>query len=158
MASYQSGVQLINHKGRVNVGFVLDWLQGQDTGFQDSPPDVVVTLGFSAGAMAAKYHAPHIMQVFPQAKHVVLADSFVGLLAQGHFDGAMTNWGLQAAFDATNFVTGISDVDLSTFSRVDMFLHSYLLLVANHYPSARLFEFTFDQGQRSLACGPFANH
>ena len=68
----------INYNGYTNAATVLDWVYEN----YDEPANLLIT-GSSAGAYGAIYHAPYILQQYPDAQSVVLGDGGVGITPVG---------------------------------------------------------------------------
>lgn len=77
----------IEHKGYVNTMAVLDWVFANYA----SPSEIVVT-GCSAGAYGAIYHAPAVMQQYPDVPVQQLGDSGIGVIPDD-WEGLST-WGI----------------------------------------------------------------
>lgn len=68
----------INYNGYINSATVLDWVyENYDT------PDNLLIAGSSAGAYGAIYHAPYILEQYPDAQSVVFGDAGVGITPAG---------------------------------------------------------------------------
>jgi len=89
--TYRAGERsvTIHHKGYANASAALDWVYASFPA-----PDSVFVTGESAGALGASFHAPWIIEQYPQTRIAVLGDSAGGYSAPG-FDMAAIfgSWG-----------------------------------------------------------------
>lgn len=113
----------VHFNGFVNAQAVLDWVYANF----DSPEQLIVT-GSSAGAYGAAFHAPYILEQFPDSNTVVLGDAGLGVSASG-FDG-LEQWN---TFD--NVYPGSAEDPLTFNSQ----LYAY---TAANYPEARVAQYS----------------
>lgn len=104
----------IHHVGRVNALTALAYA------FDHGPtaPDVVATIGCSAGSLGAIINAPYVQAHFPKARHLYFGDSYVGVISTKQFSDGLHNWHLQFSdtvpgLDQANLerVAGDSSID-----------------------------------------------
>jgi len=130
---------LINHQGFVNASYALDWVYEN---FSD--PEVVLITGCSAGSGGSIFHAPYIINKYPDAKITQLGDSFVIFPPSFSFDskfGALQNfpnWARRAPKDKT----GISSPEFD--------LSQYYVFLANHYKDHKFAQFSYAKDYRQL--------
>jgi hypothetical protein len=94
----------IHHVGRVNAFAALDYV------FEHGPqaPEVVATVGCSAGSLGGIINAPYVFDHYPKARTLYFGDSYIGVISTLQFKDGLENWDLQ--FDPT--VTGLDKESL----------------------------------------------
>jgi hypothetical protein len=85
------GKVAIHHVGRVNAFAALDYV------FANGPqsPDVVATVGCSAGSLGGIINAPYVFDHYPDARTLYFGDSYVGVISTVQFKAGLENWDLQ---------------------------------------------------------------
>jgi hypothetical protein len=82
----------IHHYGRVNAVSALDYAYALP---ENKNPEVVATVGCSAGSLGAIINAPYVNAQFPNAKrHLYFGDSYVGVISTQQFSDGVQNWDL----------------------------------------------------------------
>lgn len=84
----------LHHRGSVNWRAALKWAQEN---FPSEPEAVTVT-GCSAGSAGALLNWAFIVEAYPQAKHYVFGDAFIGVLSPSQYDQGFENWNIQLPF------------------------------------------------------------
>jgi len=84
----------LHHRGRINSLTALEWI------FNKIPdPDVVGTVGCSAGSLGAIINAPYVMSHYAAKKATTklfyFGDSYVGVLSKQQFVDGFNNWDLE---------------------------------------------------------------
>ena len=79
----------IHHMGRVNAGAATSWALEHV-----KAPQVVLTTGISAGAVGSYVIGPHLMEQYPDARHVQFADSYAPVFGKAGYNGGLKNWDL----------------------------------------------------------------
>jgi hypothetical protein len=94
----------IRHFGRANAQAALNYV------FANAPqnPDVVATVGCSAGSLGGYINGPYVFDRYPKSRRFYFGDSFVGVLSTSQFRDGLENWDLQ--FSPT--VTGLDRASL----------------------------------------------
>lgn len=97
----------IEHKGRVNVEAVLEWV------YENYPnPAEVFVNGCSAGGYGAIFYAPSIFEHYPDARHTHLSDAAVGINADGW--NGLAQWGFfEVLADYYPELADVSPLDFS---------------------------------------------
>jgi hypothetical protein len=105
----------IHHGGSTNVRAGLEWA------VRNVPrPQVVVVVGFSAGAIASPYYAGQLAARYPKARVVQLGDSGGGYRAAA-IPGILDTWG---ATDRLREESGYRDLDPATTTFEDLYTHA----------------------------------
>jgi len=81
----------IHHMGRVNSFAAMDHAFGLP---ENAKPDVVATIGCSAGSLGAIINAPYVNAQYPNAIHQYFGDSYVGVISSQQFADGVKNWDL----------------------------------------------------------------
>ncbi|MBL8132903.1 MAG: hypothetical protein JNL42_13670 [Anaerolineae bacterium] len=116
----------IAYNGAANAHAVLDWV------YANYPaPERIVISGSSAGAYGAIYHAPAILQHYPDAQAFVLGDAGLGVIPHG-WEGLST-WNMEA-----NLVEG-AVLDASDAADFNASLYQ---LSAEMFPNAAFAEYS----------------
>ena len=97
----------VNYNGVDNAQAVLDWTYENFT----APDDVFVT-GCSAGGYGATYHAPFVMENYPDNRVVHLADAATGVTPMG-WDG-YNQWDIFSGLP--EFVEDLDEATIDTYS------------------------------------------
>lgn len=118
---YMNGLE-IQHNGFKNTAATLDWVYGNF----DAPAEIIVT-GSSAGAYGAIYHAPFIIDQYPEARVVQFGDAGVGATPVGW--EVLNDWGM--------FENIPIEVDPDTFT-LNILYDTY----AESYPDATFSQYT----------------
>jgi hypothetical protein len=94
----------IRHFGRANAQAALNYV------FANAPqnPDVVATVGCSAGSLGGYINGPYVFDRYPKSRRFYFGDSFVGVMSTSQFRDGLENWDLQ--FSPT--VTGLDRASL----------------------------------------------
>ncbi|MFW5748731.1 MAG: pectin acetylesterase-family hydrolase [Chloroflexota bacterium] len=118
----------IQHNGYDNSAVVLDWVYANF----DAPEQVFVS-GSSAGAYGAIYHAPFIINQYPDAQTAVLGDAGVGITPVGW--PVLQDWDIFS--NMPEFVPMLAEADPATFT-------ANVLYTANSetYPDVNFGQFT----------------
>ncbi len=119
----------IRHSGYTNSAAVLDWAYSTFT----SPNRLFIT-GSSAGAYGAIYHAPYILNQYPNASAAILGDAGIGVTPVG-WSVLEDNWNIYA--NMPPFVPELAEADPTTFTT--NLLYS---ATAQAFPNARIGQFT----------------
>jgi hypothetical protein len=98
----------IHHKGRVNVFAALNYTFALP---ENAKPDVVATIGCSAGSLGAIINVPYVDVQYPTAKQMYFGDSYVGVISTQQFSDGITNWDLQ-------FSPSVPGLDAANLARV----------------------------------------
>lgn len=114
----------IHHKGYINAATTLDWVYANFP----APVSVFIT-GESAGALGASFHAPWIIEQYPETQIAVLGDSAGGYSAPG-FDLEMifVPWGTLALLP--DWIPGLDDVEAPT----ELLFEDFYIKAAAQYP------------------------
>jgi hypothetical protein len=118
---YVNGLE-IHHNGFKNTSAVLDWVYDNF----DAPQEIFIT-GSSAGAYGSIYHAPFIIDQYPDARVVQNGDAGVGATPVGW--EALQDWGM--------FENIPIDVDPETFD-INVLYDTY----ATTYPDVSFSQYT----------------
>jgi hypothetical protein len=84
-----------HHWGRNNFFDALQWAKAN----VPSPTTVLVT-GVSAGAVGTYVLSPWVMDAYPNARHVAIADSYAPIFGRTGYNDGFANWDLYGAFNA----------------------------------------------------------
>merc|ERR1712224_652157 len=71
--------------------------------------ETVTTAGCSAGSAGTFINWPYVANQYPNAKHSVFGDSYIGVFSGSQWNKCYANWKIQVP----TFVPGISDQKLS---------------------------------------------
>jgi len=118
----------IRHIGAVNTRTVLAWVREQV-----DAPERVLTTGCSAGGYGASMWGAHVMNLYPGARHVLLADASAGVITDSFFVDSFPRWNATSAFP--DFIPGF-DADQVTAAP------QYWNAFAGHFPNATFAQFT----------------
>ncbi|HJK96273.1 MAG TPA: pectin acetylesterase-family hydrolase [Polyangiaceae bacterium LLY-WYZ-14_1] len=118
----------VDHRGATNDRVVLGWVERHLPA-----PERVLTTGCSAGGYGSSLWGAHLMGVFPEASHVLLADASVGVITDDFFVDSFPRWNATAAFP--DFIPGF-DPDRVTGAP------DYWNAFAAHFPDATFAQFT----------------
>ncbi len=115
----------VKHVGRLNAVAALEWVK-KNVG---NPKKVFVT-GGSAGSLGSYIWAPWVFEMFPNASHYQLGDSYVAVVGKTGYNDALKNWKLNDAY-----YPGISGLDMGEW-------HEYILahqvnVSARAYPESK---------------------
>jgi hypothetical protein len=116
----------ISFSGYTNAQAALAWAYAS----YPAPEHVLVT-GTSAGAYGAVFHAPHILERYPQSEAVVLGDAGVGVQAGDGGTGDV--WGTAANLPQDPAFAGVTLANLTS----DLYAG-----LSVRFPQARLAQFT----------------
>lgn len=118
-----TGEYTVAYNGFANSQAVLDWVYAN----YDAPQSLIVT-GSSAGAYGAVFHAPYVLEQYPDADAVVLGDAGIGITSPT-FDG-LPQWGT-----LENSYEGSAQTELT-------FNNELYTSVALNWPNARVAQYT----------------
>lgn len=119
-----SNAATIHHNGYTNATTALDWV------YANFPaPESVFVTGESAGALGASFHAPWIIEQYPETRLAVLGDSAGGYSAPG-FDLGMIfePWGTVALLP--DWIPGLAEVE----SPAELAFEDFYIETAAYYP------------------------
>ena len=91
----------VHHVGTYNVIAALGWAKKYVT----NPKKVFVT-GGSAGSVGSYVWAPRIFDMFPDAEHYQMGDSYAPLFGGDGYNGGLKNWDILNSYDRS-----INDLD-----------------------------------------------
>jgi hypothetical protein len=124
---YMNGLS-IQHNGVKNTFAVLDWVFANF----DAPSEIIVT-GSSAGAYGAIYHAPLLIEQYPEARTLQFGDAGVGATPVGW--EVLQTWGMFNNLPMA--VPQMAEVDPDTFT-LNVLYDSF----AEYYPDALFSQYT----------------
>jgi len=104
---YGLGLRETHHRGAVNWRAALKWTQEN---FPSSPEAVTVT-GCSAGSAGALLNWAFVVEAYPDAKHYVFGDAFIGVMSPAQYDTSFENWNIQLPFN----IPGLSKDEIRKF-------------------------------------------
>jgi len=122
---YTSGeAPTILHKGYINAATTLDWV------YANFPaPESIFITGESAGGLGASFHAPWIIERYPETRIAVLGDSAGGYSAPNIDLGMVFRpWGTLALLP--DWISGLADVE----STAELQFEDFYIEAATHYP------------------------
>lgn len=119
-----SNAATIRHKGYVNAATTLNWV------YANFPaPETIFITGESAGALGASFHAPWIIEQYPETRIAVLGDSAGGYSAPGFTLGMVFEaWGTLALLP--DWIPGLAAVE----STSDLAFEDFYIAATTHYP------------------------
>ena len=120
--------QTVHHMGGVNAEAVLTYA------FERFPQvEQTLTVGQSAGAVATYMWAPRVMAQYPDAEHIMLADSYVPLFGKTGVTNGLANWNM-----ASSFPYGIVQANYTRWlSYFEGWAASFSIKVFDTFPKAR---------------------
>jgi len=116
------------HFGRRNFFSALRWAIANVPS-----PELVLTGGSSAGAVGTYVLAPWVMDSYPLARHVTIADSYAPLFGQLGYNDGYQNWELWGAFNSES----IPITKEQTYPWHELINSFALNMTARAYPQAR---------------------
>ncbi len=120
------GAYTVRHKGAVNAAAAVGWA------YANVPaPRQLVVAGCSAGGYGAMLWAPHLMDHYPGANAVQLADSAAGVVPAGFFQTLLPAWNVASAWP--NFIPSLA---LDRLDPARLTLADVYSGVAGHFPLA----------------------
>lgn len=129
----------IHHRGGLNSQTALDWV------YENIPtPDTAVVTGCSAGGYGSIVWGAHVMEHYPEARVVQLADSAAGIITDTFFEEAFPSWQIQKAFP-----TWISALEAGLDDPRSLNLAKIYGAIGNHYPDRIVAQYNtaFDDNQ-----------
>ncbi len=122
------GELTINYNGYVNAATALQWVYEH----YDEPERLLIA-GSSAGAYGAIYHAPYILQQYPNAQSVVFGDAGVGVTPVGW--DVLELWNIFE--NMPPFIPELAQVDPNEFTPSMLYQFN-----AQYFPDVRFAQFT----------------
>lgn len=121
----------IHHKGAVNSRAVLDWVEAGFGG-----PEQIFVTGCSAGAYGSIMWAPHLQQMYPEARVTQLGDSGAGVVTDTWFAESFPSWNPDGAFPSW-----IPNLSPETTSYTNLALPDLYERIGAYYPQMFLSQF-----------------
>lgn len=121
----------IHHRGATNTQAVLDWMKSHL-----STPEKVLVTGCSAGSYASVYWAPHVREMYKNARFFQFGDSGAGVLPPEFTNTSFPTWGVTKAAP-----TWIPELDPARIDWLHLGLPDLYSRVAHYYPESRWAQF-----------------